>query len=101
MGCWCGFGMVQHDIAGRPLFLHRTMDKLHKSIEGGPPPPGLPTRSGHDEDAAAVADVAAVAAATAAAESTIEVQTLPFAPTRAVHHWSDGRVGVRQSSLIT
>ena len=29
-GLWCGATEVQHDLHGRPLFLHRTMDKLNK-----------------------------------------------------------------------
>jgi hypothetical protein len=29
-GLWCGATEVQHDLSGRPLFLHRTMDKLNK-----------------------------------------------------------------------
>lgn len=29
-GLWCGATEVQHDLRGRPLFLHRNMDKLNK-----------------------------------------------------------------------
>lgn len=29
-GVWCGFTMVQHDLEGRALFLHRNLDKLNK-----------------------------------------------------------------------
>ena len=29
-GLWCGATEVQHDLHGRPLFLHRSMDKLNK-----------------------------------------------------------------------
>ncbi len=29
-GLWCGATELQHDLRGRPLFLHRSMDKLNK-----------------------------------------------------------------------